>query len=75
MRTRTSLLFALALLVAAAAARSGSAASLGPRSSCLTNPPPNCEFDPVCTSNCAALYPKDAEARCECALGCCLPID
>jgi hypothetical protein len=45
------------------------------RNSCLQNPPPNCQFDPVCTANCSALYPKDPEARCECSLGCCMPID
>jgi len=43
--------------------------------SCLMNPPPNCEFDPVCTADCDVQFPKDPEASCECKLGCCRPID
>lgn len=46
-----------------------------PPNSCLQNPPPNCQFDPVCTAYCAAQFPKDPEARCECSLGCCMPIE
>jgi hypothetical protein len=47
----------------------------GGPNSCLQNPPPSCQFDPVCTQNCAAMFPNDPEARCECSLGCCMPID
>jgi hypothetical protein len=45
--------------------------------SCLTNPPPNCEFDPVCTLACDAQFPPDKhpDANCECKLGCCRPFE
>jgi hypothetical protein len=54
---------------------SGTALWSSGRNSCLQNPPPNCQFDPVCTAKCAEMHPYDLEARCQCSLGCCMPID
>jgi hypothetical protein len=70
MRRKTSLLLAFVLLVTLVSIGSGGAAARV--TSCISNPPPNCDFDPVCLEYCSVLHPKDAEARCLCGLGCCM---
>lgn len=49
--------------------------SLGRPGSCLQNPPPQGTFDLDCLAKCAAEFPNNAEARCQCSLGCIRPID